>query len=42
MSGEESIVRIKVPAELIVRESTARVKEREARDSKAPKSKGKD
>ncbi|HEY1254714.1 MAG TPA: substrate-binding domain-containing protein, partial [Terracidiphilus sp.] len=42
MSGEESVVQIKVPAELIVRESTARVKERETRDSKAPKSKGKD
>ncbi len=34
MSGEESVVRIKVKAELVVRESTARVKKRSEQNSK--------
>jgi len=41
MSGEESVVQIKVPADLIVRESTARVRDREVRKSKVPRSKEK-
>lgn len=40
MSGEETVVKIKVPAELIVRESTARVKDRGVRDGKAPSRRG--
>jgi len=34
MSGEESVVRIKVKAELVVRESTARVKKRQAKTAR--------
>jgi DNA-binding LacI/PurR family transcriptional regulator len=41
ISGEESVVKIRIESELIVRESTARVKQREPRVHPESKSKKK-